>query len=71
MGMRSPNFHYSADPHDISAQIDLFCAPERTVANVAAPVQIGGDARAHLVIPSTLCYDRGPTTLCYDRGLEA
>jgi hypothetical protein len=42
MGMRSPNFHYSADPHDISAQIDLIGMPWLIIREDPSAAPIGG-----------------------------
>jgi hypothetical protein len=45
--MRSPNFHYSADPHDISAQIDLIGMPWLMIREDPSAAPIGGSARGY------------------------
>ncbi len=60
MGMRSPNFHYSADPHDISAQIDLIGMPWLMIREDLSAAPIGGDARQ----PEVLVRTRNVTDPC-------
>jgi hypothetical protein len=45
--MRSPNFHYSADPHDISAQIDLIGMRWLMIREDPSAAPIGGYSCDH------------------------
>jgi hypothetical protein len=49
MGMRLPNFHYSANPHDISAQIDLIGMSWLMIREDPSAAPIGGSAGAPMV----------------------
>jgi hypothetical protein len=59
MGMRLPNFHYSADPYDISAQIDLIGMPWLMIREDPSAAPISGSRAADHWRSTSLC--GGPT----------